>query len=232
MIEIVFDTPNNFTRSDKVPASEIIGLMSGWDFDLKDNIIVNVAKDNVSPVDGQTNEILDVTDSFGNIYTKTAEYCLGRNKAGSGVVVAQFCARNTVVAPNTTVLQITAHFSSSAKAKAIAGSVLKSDQPLEVVAVDVRTDINSDAGPMDLVVPDAEHLWVRSMGKEGVHGSLTTTIWGWDWAAVGTNGSPTASNISVGTELAVVMGPSNPSNPIWLFGGDHVSIYAAYKEVV
>lgn len=224
--------PNSFTGANKVSSGQLTVSTSWFTLDVGDKIFVHVAKDNLSPLDGETNEVISVEDSLGNTYVKIKEFTNGQNKKLGGVVVAMFLATNEIATSNDT-FAVTVHFSTSnVVAKAAVVQRLISDHPLVPVAEAELINDNANPSLMDIEVPDnVEHLWVRSMGLEGAWVNFFKTPAYDDWGTTGTLGGGGASNIAVAYEADIHTGPSNPSDPLAI-NADCVSILVVFKELV
>lgn len=228
-----FPPQNSFSAVDKVSSGQLKASTSDFTLDLGDKIFVHVAKDNVSPQDGETNEIVSVVDSLGNSYEKIKEFNNGQRKKEAGVVAAMFLASNVTPIIPGDLFTVTVQFSTDrVVAKAMAVQRVISQYPLQVVASAVLANDNANPSAMDLSgLPNAEHLWVRTMGLEGAWVNFFETVTYADWGTQGTDGSGGASNIAVAYEAGIFTGPSNPSDPLAI-NADCVSILVAFREVV
>ena len=233
---ISFPDRNSFTAVSKVSSGSLEASTPSFNLEKGDQIFVHVAKDNLSSGDGETNEVMSVVDSLGNIYNKIKEYSNGQGKKQAGVVTAMFLATNLNETPLVDEpFTVTVHFSTAnVVAKAAAVQRVISDHPLEMVegAFAFLANDNANPGPMDLNLssePYGEYLWVRTMGLEGDWVNFFETPSYFDWGTDGTTGGGTASNISVAYEADVSTGTSNPSDPAAI-NVDCVSILLAFRE--
>jgi len=242
--EMSFPPQNSFTAVNKVSSGQLVASTTNFTLDVGDKIFVHVAKDNVSPGDGETNEVVSVEDSFGNTYVKIKEFSNGQGKKLAGVVAALFLATNiasypppepkpfATIPPESFI--VTVRFSTSnVAAKTMAVQRVISRYDLEVVDFAFLANDNANPSKMDLenVPPDVEHLWVRTMGLEGAWVNFFETPSYDDWGTIGTTGSGRASNIAVAYEADIFTGTSNPSDPIAI-NADSVSILVAFREII
>ncbi|MGH7886913.1 MAG: hypothetical protein ACREPG_03540, partial [Candidatus Binatia bacterium] len=94
-----FPVQNSFSAVSKVSSGHLVASTTNFTLAVGDKIFVHVAKDNVSPGDGDNQEIMSVTDSLGNDYAKIAEYSNGQGKKLAGVVAAMFLTTNIAAYP-------------------------------------------------------------------------------------------------------------------------------------
>jgi hypothetical protein len=196
-------------------------------------VYVSIAKDNVATVDGETSEVINVTDSVGNTYQKAKEFCNSQGSANAGATVALWWS-NTKTALVDAVDTVTVTYSSAITAKGfvVTSQSIGAGNGAEVEASTTLANDGADPGSMDLTVANISHSWMRVLAHERpTSDTFTKTAAYIGSDQTGTTGGGAASNMTVSREYDVFTGTSNPSDPAWNNAADEASILVAFKEV-
>ena len=136
-------------------------------FNADDWIIINVATDNISTTDGNTNDHVSIDGGDGLTWYKIYEYTNGEGAAASGVTVSCWRARNTTGSVIGT-LDFNVTFSGACVDKALNGIKVTAGSVLVPVATSGNaTDASANFGSATISgLASAEYLYVRGLTKE------------------------------------------------------------------
>lgn len=211
--------PQSFTLSSQLDAGNL-GVLA-------------IAVDNLTTTDGNTNNIVGVTDSVGNTWVKAREFTNGQGGSAAGACVALFYCIATTNLPAAGT--ITVDFSGTpTNACAVIGLEFTKGAGT-TINLDGGTDVANDASqPSNLTLSslaNKEHLFVRAVANEAVLTSIFPTT-GYDGGGVATSGGGGASNMGAYIEAGVITGTSSTSTMSFVTGGaDNASVFIALSEV-
>jgi hypothetical protein len=215
------------TASDKASSASItfsVGANNPGDV-----LVLTVAKDNVSTVDGNTNEVTSVTDSGGNTWTKAREFTNGQGGAAAGATVAVFF---TVL--QVPISSVTINFASAVTAKAVSAWRFTVEAPASI-SVAAGADLAADGvGPGSMTLSDlvyGKYLWFRGIATESANTETWTFTTGYTAIGrAGTSGGGAATNMTVAGEFIIATDTSQTSNPTTSGNFDRASVFVALRE--
>jgi hypothetical protein len=195
--------------------------------------IINVALDNTSTSDGETNEVSGISDPHGNLYRKLSEYCNGNGAANAGAVVSIW-----YVIPKTTIAitdTITITFANSILAKAARGWEFTIGARKDIVISGVPQFSALDAAdpPSQVIsgLTNNEHLFWRGIALEGNSGNFNvTTGYTASGLSLANTGTANTSMFHRG-EFRILTGTGDTSDPLTSVDFDISNIYLALKEI-
>ena len=200
-------------------------------------MIVAIAKNNSSTSDGDNEEVLAVTDSRGNNYTKAVEFTNSQGSAQAGATVSVWY--KILPGPLEETDSVTATYSIGIDASAIKLLPFPLDAGSSVTIEETawRADDGADPGLIDLTgVTLGEHLWFRAQAHEGPRTDIinwtSTPTYFTMHPASGTTGNGPASNMTVAAEWDIATDTSNPSDPSWgATPRDEASVLIVFNEI-
>lgn len=200
---------------------------------INDLVLVSIAKDNTSTVDGDNAEVTSVTDSKGNTYAKAKEFTNAQTGSATGATASVWFSKiTTALAVGDTV---TINYVSANTAKAGKITRFTADLANSTIAVQNSAglaDDASDPGSMTLSgLPSQEYLFWRVIASETNDTSvITKTI---NFTSIGldiTSGGAVVSNMRFSGEFRILTDTASTSDPTFI-NVDHASVFIAFKEV-
>jgi hypothetical protein len=219
------------TGQSKTAGTSIV--LSGVTYSAGDIIVVVVAKDNASAVDGNTNEFVSCEDNSGgiNVFTKAREFCNSQGGADGGAVVGVFwCKAAAGVGSGT----ITVNFSDTRTAKAISAwrFTVGAGNTLQQVGQSDLANDGADPGSMSTSgLANVEHLHVRGIAAESSSTTVLTPTA--NFTALGgnqTTGGGAAANMAVRGEFRINTSAGETSDPGYT-AADCASVLVAFAEI-
>lgn len=192
-----------------------------------------IALDNLSTTDGNTNDVISVTDTFGNVWRKLFERTNSNAAAGAGVTIAAFYSYITTQIPSGSALTFT--FSASVAAKAAYGAryTIGAGNKVSVAGMTVNTGDAVDPAAQSLVdLNSGEYLFVHSMAHEGPieDGWTGTTNYAAGYNTAGTTGGVADTNVSLVDEERIFTGTGDNVDIASTVDRDYVQVYIALRE--
>lgn len=194
--------------------------------------IIVVVFDNVSTIDGETNECLSVADnaSTNNLYIKLGEWCNSNAAATAGVITAVFMVKCRVAVAITNTITIT--FSSSIFDKVASMWSFAVAYNLRVATrIPNVTDASTNFGSLTTsTIPNKEYLFFRGMGKQVNSTTQITPTVGHTAITAARSRNGGAAQIVRG-EFIINTSTSDTSNPTLAVVGDTSSYLFALEQI-
>ncbi len=213
-------------------AAMTISVNAGGGLTISSIGIVRIAADNLATVAGETNDIIGVTDSAGNVYQKLYEYTQANGAAGDGATLGLFITQATGNL-STGGSTVTVSFSAAVTSKVVlASNLLIGNGNIITIASRIDAKVGGAAAASQRIagLPSGEYFFDHFMALEWSNAtfSLTPTssyLNGWN----GTAGGADTDNIEAVEEFRILTGTGDTVN--WTVNsGDHAQVFMALKE--
>lgn len=196
-------------------------------------LIVITASDNLGSIDGNTNEVVSVTDTDGHIFAKAVEFSNTRGSVGNGATVSIWIGHAPGGVPFNQANYFTVVWASNVACKLFSVNYIMADLNLAVMGTVQAADVNSDISALGFITSGEQFLRVRAIASESsadLYLNYFATA-GWQQFAGGvTNGQGSNQNMACNGELKISVNTEEISNPNYV-RADHASAYAVFNEV-
>lgn len=193
--------------------------------------IVCIAIDNVGTTDGDLGDVVSVTDTKSNTYSKAKQQTNGQGAAAAGACAAIYWTK--MWAAFTSTDTFTVNYNGSVAAKGFAGRIYRPTG--DTITVDDSTSSVGDAADpaaVTLTPPSGnrEYLWVAVIASEGPITDTFTNDADYTISdSPGTSGGGAASNMSCFSSRRIFTGSTDTYDAA-LTARDHAQVYVALKE--
>jgi hypothetical protein len=200
-----------------------------------DWIVINVASNNTSTVDGDNSEVSGVTDTRGNPWTKLGEWTNANGAAGSGVTTSLWMTQVSVDIPASE-MTITVTYSSARPNKAISAHAFRSDlfagpYRFQNAITPDDTDSSNNFGSVSQlgVTPEVQVIYFRGLGKQANTTTQLTPTSGWTAIANIQSSGIAAARCAYG-EFIIQDSTGQTSDPALAVSGNTAGVFVAIAE--
>jgi len=200
-----------------------------------DWIVIDVASNNTSTVDGDNSEVSGVTDTRGNPWTKLGEWTNANGAAGSGVTTSLWMTQVSVDIPASD-MTITVTYSSARANKAISAHAFRSDlfagpYRFQNAITPDDTDSSNNFGSVSQlgVTPEVQVIYFRGLGKQANTTTQLTPTSGWT-AIANTRSTNTAAARCAYGEFIIQDSTGQTSDPTLAVSGNTAGVFVAIAE--
>jgi hypothetical protein len=222
-------TNGNASNNTTVTLSPNANLLAG------DWIVIDVASNNTSTVDGDNSEVSGVTDTRGNPWQKLGEWTNANGAAGSGVTTSLWMTQVSVDIPASD-MTITVTYSSARPNKAISAHAFRSDlfagpYRLQPPITPDDTDSSNNFGSITQfgVTPEVQVIYFRGLGKQANTTTQLTPTSGWTAIANTRSSNVAAARCAYG-EFIIQDSTGQTSDPTLAVSGNTAGVFVAIAE--
>jgi hypothetical protein len=231
----VEDKINVAVASDETAGTSIANTLT-FTVNVGEFCVISIATDNISTVDGNTNNITSVQDSQSNAWTKAYEQTntIG-GAAADGATVAIFYSVITTQLTNTDTITVNFSDTITCSTYIVSSFTIAAGNTVSIAGtIQVLNNDNSDAGSMTLSgLTSKEYLFWRPIASETDGYGLTKTT---NYTEIGPNrsgsGGSEKGHVNIDGEYRILTGTGDSSNPTMTdTSADRASLYIAFQEV-
>ncbi len=193
-------------------------------------LLVSIGKDNLATVDGDASEVLSVTDSAGNFYSKAYEYTNAQGAAAKGATASLWFSKLTADLLGT--ITITFSAATTAKAATAVSFSYGAGNTVLVTGQAFRADDNVDPGSLTSagLSSGTQYLSYRVTAYEYASFTATATAAWTIPIQTGTTGGLNGANIGMFSEYKVATGATSQVTNPTLRKADSASIVVSFYE--
>jgi len=200
-----------------------------------DWIVVNVASNNTSTVDGDNSEVSSVTDTRGNPWTKLGEWTNANGAAGSGVTTSLWMTQVSVDIPAND-MTITVTYGTARANKAISAHAFRSDlfsgpYRFQNAITPDDTDSSNNFGSVSQlgVTPEVQVIYFRGLGKQANTTTQLTPTSGYTAITNARSSNVAAARCAYG-EFIIQDSTGQTSDPTLAVSGNTAGVFVAIAE--
>lgn len=199
-------------------------------------LVVIIATDNIGTTDGDLGDIVSVTDSQNNVYTKASQFTNGNGNPAVGATTGIYFSKITTALATTDAVTVTFNGSPVSKAVMLHEFSIGTGKVVAVAGTPA-TQSGTAAQAVSMTISglvSGEYLWLGGLAVEGPSGDAFTQDTQYSgMTRAGTSGGLAASNMTVDDGFRIFTGTTDTYNGTTMLGSarDFAGVYVALEEL-